>query len=241
MYLIYIDDCGKPEKSHRKNKFFGLSAVIINECDWDETNTHIINLKETFSIPEIHTRNIYHREKEFLYLNETPQKGNFILENVFDTISKLNIILVSSVINKEEYYDNNTDDDVELKAWTHILERCDMEIGDAHKRKGNFSEKGIIITDHYTSNDHDQKIKEFLEYLRLYGSGFHTIKHIIEEPLFTISKWRNMVQIADAVAYCTIKSLLGDNFFKTQFDKIEHRFRRSKEGIIRNYGLKIYP
>ena len=241
MYLIYVDDCGKPEKRHRKNRFFGLSAVIINECDWDSTNTSLINLKETLSISEIHTRNIYRREKEFQYLNATPSRSLHILEKVFETIANLNIILVSSVVDKEDYYDSNTDDDVEFKTWTHLLERCDMEIGDAHKRKKNFSEKGLIITDHYTSNDHDEKIKKSLEYLRLYGSDFHIVRHIIEDPLFTISKWRNIVQIADAVAYCTIQFLLDDNFFKTQFDKIEHRFRRSKDGIVKNYGLKIYP
>jgi hypothetical protein len=238
---MYVDDCGKPNKSHRKNKFFGLSAVIINECDWDINNLLVKNLKYSLSIPEIHTRHIYLREKEFQYLNKSPKISYDILEKVFNLISKMKVTLISSIVDKEKYFESNDNDDVETRAWTHLFERCDLEVSDARRRTNSTYDKGLIISDHYTSDNHDERIKDILEFLRIYGSSHHSFKHIIEEPLFTISKMRNMIQIADAVAYCSVNCLLDNEFFLSQFKKIESKFRKSPNGKIENYGFKVYP
>ena len=122
---MYVDDSGKPDKRLRNNKFFGLSAVIINECNWKQINFEIARLKRKLSISEIHTRNIYCREKEFQHLNKNPEKSHNILEQIFNMIANFDITLISSIIDKEKYYDRNQNDDVETRAWTYLFERCD--------------------------------------------------------------------------------------------------------------------
>jgi hypothetical protein len=65
VYLIYVDDCGKPEKIHRNNKYFCLGSVTVYEQNWNSIDSEIMKLKEKYSIPEIHTRNIYMMDKEY--------------------------------------------------------------------------------------------------------------------------------------------------------------------------------
>jgi len=162
LYLIYVDDCGKPERIHRHNKYFCLSAVIVNECDWDEVNEVIKETKQSLKIKEIHTRNIYRREKEFQYLNQNPVFSCRIMENIFNIISKLNITLISSVTDKERYFGIRQDDNVENKGWMHLLERCDMEVSNRRRRSGSNYDKGLRITDHHSSDKHDERIKNII-------------------------------------------------------------------------------
>ncbi len=116
-----------------------------------------------------------------------------------------------------------------------------MEISDSNRRMNTTYDKGILISDHHSSDGDDERIKNIIEYLRIKGSRFHSFNHIIEEPLFTISKWRNMIQVADAVAYCSVYCLLGDDFFLSQFKKIESKFRKDRNGMIEKYGFKVFP
>ena len=240
MYLIYVDDSGKPEETYRSNLYFCLSAIIVCEQDWKALDDAINQLKYRHSISEIHTRNLYTGTKEFNYLSQYPETRIRILGDIFSLIAQSDITLVSSVINKPEYYAQYSENDVEERAWKHLIERCDMGIADLSRQNNNLFENGLIITDHYTSDKHDEKIRSLLQIMRIYGTGFHSVKYIIEDPLFTISKFRNFIQLADAVAYCTVNFLLEDQFFKIQFETIRHRFR-ALNGEIRNIGLKIFP
>jgi hypothetical protein len=240
VYLIYVDDCGKPEKIHRNNKFFCLSAVIIYDQKWHPIDKQIVYLKEKCSIQEIHSRNIYMMDKEFIGFRNFPSARFVVLNDIFNLISSLPITLVSSVIDKEKYFQQYDDEQVEFRGWKHLVERCEMGIGDLSYEGGSY-QNGLIITDHNTSDAHDEIIRSFLQLIRLKGTGYLTINHLIEEPLFVVSKFRNLIQLADAVAYCTVKYLLGDQFFVSQFEKIKPRFRHNLTGDITNYGLKIFP
>lgn len=42
MYLIYVDDSGKPELSNR-DSYFCLRGIIINEYDWKDIDNSINN------------------------------------------------------------------------------------------------------------------------------------------------------------------------------------------------------
>src|SRR6266496_2622935 len=136
-----------------------------------------------------------------------------ILTDIFRMISKLNVVLISSVIDKQQYYNQYNDDAVEYRAWTHLFERCDMYISDLCKENTNLNENGLIIVDHHTLYKHDELIKDYLHEIRISGSTYHRFDHMIEEPFFTQSAWRNLVQLADAVAYCSVMYLLNHHFF----------------------------
>jgi hypothetical protein len=116
-----------------------------------------------------------------------------------------------------------------------------MGLSDLCQLTGNHNESGLIIVDRHSSHDHDQIITNYLAEIRLFGSEYHRFEYVIEEPLFTPSRWRNFIQLADAVAYCSVMQLLFDGFFIKQFSTIRNRFRSNTTGDIRNYGFKIFP
>ncbi len=99
--MIYVDDCGKPEQRFRNNRYFCLSAVILYDKDWRNVDAEIEALKKQRGIPEIHTRNIFRMEKEFVNLQTRPLQRLFILGGIFSLIARLNVTLISSIIDKE--------------------------------------------------------------------------------------------------------------------------------------------
>jgi uncharacterized protein DUF3800 len=234
-----VDESGIPLQ-RTYSHYFCLGAVIISDRYWRNIESEIINLKTRHKIREIHTRDIYKMEKEFSYLVQSPEKRLVTLGDVFSMISRLDVVLISSVINKHIYYIKYTDDAVEYRAWKHLFERCDMGINDMCKARENV-ENGLIIIDHHSDPAHDQQIRNYLLVMRSLGFGFHTFDHMIEVPLFTPSIWTNVIQLADAVAYCTTMYLLKDNFFVKQFLTIRDKFRKGPNGDIDSYGLKVFP
>jgi hypothetical protein len=198
-------------------------------------------MKAKWSIPVIHARNLYQGVKEFEYLLKYPKQRLNILSDIFEMISGLDVVLISSVIDKYKYYKEYTDDAVEYRAWKFLFERCDMGLSDLCQQAGNRNESGLIIVDRNTSHEHDQIIRDYLAEIRLYGSEYHRFEYMIEEPLFSPSQWRNFIQLADAVAYCSVMKLLNYSFFIQQFSAIQSRFRASRTGDIKNYGFKVFP
>jgi hypothetical protein len=68
-------------------------------------------------------------------------------------ISELDVVLISSIIDKNKYYADYTDDAVEYRAWKYLFERCDKGIDDLCQLSGNRNESGLIIVDRHTSHN----------------------------------------------------------------------------------------
>ena len=240
VYLIYVDDCGKPLKTDINTTYYCLTGIIVCEREWQKIDGLIESLKLFHSIEEIHTRNISKRELEFSYLSE--EGSNEILEDLFHLISSLNIVTISSVIDKRKFYFLYDTDDAEYRAWKHLFERCDLCIEKLCNSAGTDTcESGIMITDQHNSRPDEDRIRNYLKSLRLHGTGFQSINRIIEEPLFTPSHWRNFTQLADCIAYCTVMKIRKVPFFVEQFSKIQSKFDSDQNGNISGYGLKIFP
>ncbi len=240
MYLIYTDDSGSPDKTSY-TKYFCLSAVIVCERDWNDIEIKINEIKSRYSLPEIHTRNLFRRKKEFVHIKDDSQVCKIIGE-IYSLISKFDITLISSIIDKKKFYDQYYFENAEFKAWEHLVERIDMCIGQLRNKNNNYYENGLIITDNNSSKDHDNIVRSYLQMVRYYGTRFHKIKYVIEDPLFSVSKWRNLIQIADSIAYCSVQYLLNEPFFVGQFQTIQHKFDKKKgTGDIFNYGFKVFP
>jgi hypothetical protein len=68
----------------------------------------------------------------------------------------------------------------------------------------------------------------------------------LEDPLFTDSKWRNLSQIADCVAYCIRrhyrinKNHFDNAYWEPYFKKIEPVFD-APFGSYVGFGIKIFP
>jgi len=71
---------------------------------------------------------------------------------------------------------------------------------------------------------------------------------LIEDPLFTDSKWRNLSQLVDCVAYAIRKHFRNppkpsfhdknwESYFKLIYDKLD----ADESGKIDGCGLKVFP
>ena len=91
----------------------------------------------------------------------------------------------------------------------------------------------------------DQKLRNKLSGMLFDGTRYSELDYLIEDPLFTDSKWRNLSQVVDCVAYCIRKhyrentSSIHTTKWLEYFSKIEKKFH-NKNGYYLRYGLKIF-
>jgi hypothetical protein len=79
------------------------------------------------------------------------------------------------------------------------------------------------------------------------GTLYCKLEWLIEDPLFTDSKWRNLSQIADCVAYSVRRNLrkgapktFKDPYWTGYYNQIQTKFDAPNGSYI-GYGLKIFP
>ena len=109
-------------------------------------------------------------------------------------------------------------------------------------------EYGIMITDSEGTKK-DQRLRNKLIGMLRGGTDFSRLEYIIEDPLFTDSKWRNLSQLVDCVAYGIRKQHRMNNpltnftiQWQAIYRKIETKFDRNPlTGSYMNYGLKKFP
>lgn len=106
-------------------------------------------------------------------------------------------------------------------------------------------EYGIMIMDSDGSKN-DRKLRNKLTGMMANGTGYSDLGYLIEDPLFTDSKWRNLSQIVDCVAYCIRKKHRKNTnnihlrYWERYYSMIETKFySKGKEYL--GHGLKIFP
>ena len=76
---------------------------------------------------------------------------------------------------------------------------------------------------------------------RKHGTRWQKIKNIVEEPDFYDSSQRKVLQVADAIAYCTNRYLGKNSNFDAYWEHITKKAQRSSSGRINGYGLTVFP
>jgi len=139
---------------------------------------------------------------------------------------------------------------IDLEEWGYrfVFERLNSyldEQNDFLTQAGMPHEYGIMIMD-TEGHKKDQKLRDKLSDMLNNGTFYSKLDYLIEDPLFTDSKWRNLSQITDCVCYCIRKQFRNNsnNIHKENWNKyfqlIEPKFH-SKDGNYRGYGLKVFP
>jgi hypothetical protein len=78
------------------------------------------------------------------------------------------------------------------------------------------------------------------------GPFYSHLNNLIEDPLFTDSKWRNLSQLVDCIAYCIRKQYrpntesVHTHYWQHYYEKLESKFD-NPFGSYKGYGLKIFP
>ncbi len=171
-----------------------------------------------------------------------------VFTDVFNFISDplTDFTIIAVLIRKSNLYK-----DTDPEIWSHklLFERLDTFIGKQNKKlleAGFSNEYGIMIMDS-EGEKKDPKLRNKLVSILRYSTQYSPLAYIIEDPLFTDSKWRNLSQLVDCVAYCIRKHYRENNspsFHTTHWEKffkqVETKFD-NPNGSYLNYGLKIFP
>jgi len=90
----------------------------------------------------------------------------------------------------------------DIEEWGHrlIIERIEKYLEKVNKNNKT-DQYGLMIED-TVSPKNDEMIRNKVHIIMADGTMYSKINYLIEDPLFTDSKWRNLSQLVDCVAYC---------------------------------------
>ena len=186
-----------------------------------------------------------------VYKNLSPEQIFAILDDIFCCITSddMRISIIATVMIKERLSPK-----LDVEEWGHKLtferlERLERYLEQQNKKnasKGRSPEYGIMIMDTEGSKK-DRKLRDKLTVILRDGTRYSEFQYLIEDPLFTDSKWRNLSQIVDCIAYCIrrkyrtrSKPSQSTSCWERYYSMIESKLP-SKNGSYIGYGLKIYP
>lgn len=249
MYLSYIDSSGRGDYSDLEN--YVVASVTVNEHQWYFMRNEIEKIKKKH-FPDLLPENVEFHAKDMLnlegiYKGLKWEKIYEIFDDFFNFITNdtTHLTIVASLIKKKELRKK-----IDLELWGHrfLFERLNTYLNIQNEflaQAGNPHEYGIMIID-TEGFKKDQKLRNKLVGMLSDGTYYSELDYLIEDPLFTDSKWRNLSQVVDCVAYC-IRKHYRDNTpsihttkWSEYFSMIEKKFH-NKNGYYLRYGLKIFP
>lgn len=239
---MYVDESGVPEIKDN-TKFFVASGAVFHEKELETMKKLIIEFKNNnftgkLDGAELHVHDIYKGKNVFYGLSK--QQKYDLLDNVYSTIEKLDLTIITIAIDKTKLKIKYPHYKIAETAYKFLIERFDKFLGE----KDN---KGVIRIDRTTNdqeiklNKRDCDILQIVNAIRKYGTGWQTISHIVEEPLFYNSSMRKGLQVADAIAYCTNRHLAGYSDFEPYWNVIQSKLRCNELGKTDGYGFRIFP
>jgi len=253
MYLAYIDGSGRPVKDNQTN-FFVLACLIAHEEQWQYIDNKVkaIKLKH---FPRLSPEDIELHAKDMLNRDENVFKrlnwGEIyaIFDDVFDFLSddETDICLIAIVIDKRKMYKGK---DIEQWAYRLLVERINkfLEKNNEKLISAEYTPQyGIMIIDS-CSYKADQKLRKTITEMLKEGTYYSDLKYLIEDPLFTDSKWRNLSQLVDCVAYAVRKKFRNspnpsfhDAHWFSYYEKIFCKFDDDENGTVLGCGVKVFP
>lgn len=251
MYIAYIDESGKPNRTDPEN--FVLASVIINESNWQFIDQKINEIKQKHfpSYPldqvEFHVKDMMN--KTGIYNGRKIGEIFDILDDIFNLITNNPncFCVIASYIDKPRVYEH-----VNMETWAFrlLIERIDLylnKMNDMHIKNKNPLQYGMMIIDS-VDESFDNKIRKKVSNMMKHGTLYLTLQYLIEEPIFIDSKWRNLSQLTDCVAYCIrryYKHPVSKGYIQQKwvnyFTLINPVIDADANGNILGYGIKIFP
>lgn len=250
MYLSYLDSSGRPELTDQEDLV--LASVTVNEHQWYYMKQEIEKIKK-IHFPDTDLEDIEFHAKDMInhtgiYKELSWDKIYAIFDDFFEFIvsDTTHLTIIASLIRKQQLRKK-----IDVEVWSHrfVFERLNEYLihqNELLAEAGNPHEYGIMIMDSEDKKK-DQKLRDKLTDMLSNGTLYSQLGFLIEDPLFTDSKWRNLSQVVDCVAYCIRKKYRNnntENFHTKKWEKyysmIEKKFH-TKNGQYLRYGLKIFP
>jgi hypothetical protein len=251
MYLVYVDESGKPTFKDPEN--FVLGAVVIQESHYHAIDLAVNAVKERYfalqpQTVEIHTMDMVYRRNRFQALSLDQCQAMF--RDVAEVVAQSQCTLLASVIVKSRVFPHLRDKQFDPLEWGHrlLFERaCNLLAKINASRGPSQQEHGILLID-AVERRHDARLRTKL--VDFYRSGSHYVKNqfLIDEPIFVSSQYRNLSQLADFVAFVVRRyhrevkaNNLPDALAREAFERIKNRFDTSPNGKLDGCGIKKFP
>lgn len=250
MYLTYIDESGKAERSDPESEYV-LASLTINESAWKDVDSRVRGLKQKY-FPhagydeiEIHATDIFNHRGAFK--NMSLEKRLAIFTDVMTIVSEIDCSISAILIRKDLIRDMTLE--IDSYALELLFERLCYHhsiVNGDNRMEGRDEQYGILMIDS-VNQKYDNKIRIKIRYLFENGTKYVKNQYLIEDPIFVDSSYRHLSQLVDCVAYC-----IRRNFRKTEADEREREtfesfFKMIEPKLLKNgpgfegYGLEIFP
>ncbi len=196
IYLIYVDESGKPNFTDPEN--YVLAAVIVDESDWQAIDAMVSSLKNRFfpsedaDTIEFHVVDIVSGKGR--YKGMSMQQRFKLLEEIAKLIHRDRYTIVAILIDKKKVFPQLRDPEwVERWAWRLMCERLERFISRNNQQRGlSPRDHGLICMDSENPQA-DNRIRQRVRRFRRHGSIHVDSEHLIEDPFFLSSVNANIV------------------------------------------------
>jgi hypothetical protein len=240
-YIVYADESGDHglENINPENPVFVLAFCIFEKTEYVSRYCPSVQaLKFEFwghdSIV-LHSRDIRKSHGDFNILLNAPVRERF-LPRLSKLIEDANFILVASAVHKERHRERyrapKNPYDIALQF---ALERLQMFL----REKGEIAgQTHIIVERRGTIEDNSLELQ-----FRRIADGRSFVGRMDNLEIRFVDKKHNScgLQLADLVAYPIARHVLAPAQPNRAFDVVCPKFRRSPNGQIAGWGLKIFP
>lgn len=248
MFLAYIDASGRP---YGDDENYVLGSIITNEEHWQTIDNSVkqLKLKHFPNLPdedvELHAKDMLNHDGLFQELSWDCIYA--IINDIFNLISHndTGLSIIGVLIDKKRLQRSI---DIETWAYRLLFEHINRFLERQNRslmEKQHPPQYGIMIMDSEGVTK-DQKLRRQLLAILRRGTLYSQFNYLIEDPLFTDSKWRNLSQLVDFVAYCIRKSYRTNTAsfhtskWQSYYAKVVSKFD-NPFGSHEGYGLKIFP
>lgn len=250
MYLTYIDESGKPNRTDPESEYV-LASLTINESVWKEIDSRVRGLKqkyfpmEDYYNIEIHATDIFNHRGAFK--NMALEKRLRIFRDVMTIVSEIDCSISAVIVRKD--FIKSDGFEIDIFAMEMIFERLCyfLNVANGNNRLyGNDEEYAIIMIDS-VDKKYDNKIRMKIRSLFDNGTRYEKNKYLIEDPIFVDSSYRHMSQIVDCIAYCIRRNFRAKEADEKERETFDSFFRIIEPKILKNgigtnrYGLKFFP
>jgi len=239
MYLIYIDESGRPglsKKDYRKH--LALVGVFINGAHWNQIAFDFNKIKlDIFGRNDIEFKSNHMRRKESPFDILSDENYQNLMNRLESFFRQASFTLIAAVINIDALISQyiHPKDPYEL-AYQFILER-------GNKMLMEKNDYGIIILDsksgqiRINAGTQDHRLIVLTNLLREKVK----INRILGDISFGDSRFMVGLQIADLAVYPFYHRFEYNKPDYITYQLMENKLRKGPRGEIEGFGLKYFP
>lgn len=205
MYLTYIDESGKPDRTDSEPEYV-LASLTINESSWRDVDERVRGLKQKY-FPnsrydeiEIHATELIGHKGPFKRM--PLERRLAILKDVMTIISDIDCSISAILVRKDELRSKTLE--VDIYALELLFERlCHFHStsNGVNRMNGKDEQYGLLLIDSVNPK-YDNKVRAKIRSLFENGTEYEKNEYLIEDPIFVDSSYRHLSQLVDCVAYC---------------------------------------